>query len=58
MRKVSPRKHFFEGANTAGRLEPKVRASWTDFSRMYVGYWIEDGKDYLFSFELPKGSSG
>ena len=51
-----PQKHFFEGANTAGPLMPKVRARWTNLGRVYVGYWIEDGHDYVFSFEMPKDS--
>lgn len=52
-----PNKHFYEGANTAGQLMPKVRAKWTNFGRMYIGSWLEEGHDYLFSFELPKDIS-
>ncbi len=45
-------KHFFEGANSAGSSILKVRARWVGFGREYVGKWIEDGQEYLFSFEL------
>ena len=44
--------HFFAGTNSAGPLNPKVRARWTSLGRVYVGQWVEDGQEYLFSFEL------
>lgn len=47
-----PRRYFFEGLNSAGELMPKVQATWTILGQTYVGVWVEDGHEYLFSFEL------
>jgi len=49
--------HFFDGSNSAGPLMPKVRARWVDFGRSYVGLWIEDGHERLFSFQLPRSAN-
>jgi hypothetical protein len=49
--------NFFDGSNSAGSLMPKVRARWIDFGRTYVGQWIEDRHEYLFSFQLPRSSN-
>ncbi len=50
-----PSKHFFAGVNSAGQLMPQVQAKWVSLGRMYVGQWVEDGYEYLFSFELDRG---
>jgi hypothetical protein len=46
--------HYFAGINSAGPQTPKVRARWTSLGRVYVGQWIEEGQEYLFSFELSE----
>ncbi|MBI3407006.1 MAG: hypothetical protein HY040_01445 [Planctomycetes bacterium] len=45
-------KHWFEGINSA-HSNASVRAKWADLGGTCVGIWIEDGSEYLFSFE-PK----
>jgi len=30
-----------------------VRASWAEIGDGYAGRWIEDGYEYLFTFNLP-----
>lgn len=47
-----PVKYFLQGVNSAGVGAPKVRARWALLGRVYVGEWVEDGQEYLFSFEL------
>lgn len=45
------RENAFAGVNT-GRGRANVEAKWANVGGMYVGSWIEDGYEYLFSFEL------
>src|SRR5437868_5158709 len=45
--------HRFEGTTIVPGKSNPVEARWADVGRMYVGIWIEEGYDYLFSFELP-----
>lgn len=33
---------------------PPVQARWTDLGDFFVGLWVEDGYDFLFSFRLPR----
>src|SRR6266850_1505830 len=47
-----PEDYFFQGINSAGKAMPTVRAKWVKLGRIYVGLWIEGGREYLFSFEL------
>jgi hypothetical protein len=44
------RHHWFEGRNTA--TGGAVEAKWTLVDDTYVGTWLEDGYDYLFSFQI------
>jgi hypothetical protein len=46
--------NHFQGVNSAGRLMPKVRVKWVKLGKVFVGQWLEDGQEYLFSFELKK----
>jgi hypothetical protein len=51
------RKHFFEGTNTAHKaVVQNVKAKWAELDGIYVGLWVENGYDYLFSFYLPSES--
>lgn len=49
-------KHLFVGDNSAGQHMPRVQATWVKLNRRYVGDWVEDGYEYLFSFELTQES--
>jgi len=44
--------YYFKGRNSARGETPKVVAIWTKLGQSYIGEWIEDGVEYLFSFEL------
>ena len=43
-------KHWFEGKNTAAGNQ--VDAKWAEVDGTYVGVWVEETYEYLFSFEL------
>jgi hypothetical protein len=47
-------RHWFEAENTAHDRQYDVTAKWAEIDGTYVGTWIEDGWEYLFSFELGK----
>jgi len=47
-----PKGYYFQGVNSAGPRMPKVRVSWVKLGKVFVGQWLEDGQEYLFSFEL------
>jgi hypothetical protein len=47
-----PTDYYFKGRNSATGDVPKVLAMWTKLGQSYVGEWIEDGEEFLFSFEL------
>jgi hypothetical protein len=47
-----PSRHLFKGHNSAGGSMLEVIATWTILAQTYVGVWVEDGYEYLFSFEL------
>jgi hypothetical protein len=44
--------HWFEGQNSAHDRQYDVTASWANVGERYVGIWVEDGWEYLFSFRL------
>jgi hypothetical protein len=44
--------YYFQGVNSAGPRMPKVRVVWVKLGKVFVGQWLEDGQEYLFSFEL------
>ncbi len=49
--------HIYSGSNTLRREDAaKVNAKWTELGDIFVGVWIEQGLEYLFSFRLPKRS--
>lgn len=49
-----PVKYYFQGVNSAGQDMAKVLARWVKLGSGYVGRWVEDGQEYLFSFELTE----
>jgi hypothetical protein len=45
--------HHFEGKSVAPGRSLSTEAQWADVGNYrYVGVWIEDGEEYLFSFAL------
>jgi hypothetical protein len=49
--------HFFAGVDSLKNPIPvKVIARWALIGDEYIGRWIEDGVEYLFSFRLPRVS--
>lgn len=46
------RGHYYSGVNSAFGDVPRVNATWTELGGKYIGFWIEDGDEYLFSFRL------
>lgn len=51
-------KHFFAGVDSLKHEEHvHVVARWTLLGDVYVGIWIEEGVEYLFSFRVPRRPS-
>jgi hypothetical protein len=46
------RETWFEGKNSYPQRTYETAAKWALVGGTYVGIWIEDGFEYLFSFEL------
>jgi hypothetical protein len=44
----------FEGVSSVQGISNRTEARWADLGGLYVGQWIEDGYEFLFSFELPQ----
>jgi intein/homing endonuclease len=50
-------KHFFAGKDSlTHEISMKVIARWALIGDEYIGRWIEDGMEYLFSFRLSPAS--
>lgn len=47
-----PRESWFEGSNIVRDRDYDTEARWAFVGGTYVGLWIEDGYEYLFSFCL------
>jgi len=46
--------HYFAGIDSINReIDVDVKARWALLGDIYVGIWIEDGVEFLFSFRLP-----
>jgi hypothetical protein len=50
------RDHVYDAVESKppGGVEP-VRARWAQLGDVFVGLWIEEGEEWLFSFRLPRG---
>lgn len=47
---------FYAGQDElAHEYKVDVVARWAKLGDVFVGIWIEDGHEFLFSFRLPKG---
>lgn len=47
--------HVFAGRNTIRQEVPlRIEARWADLGDWFAGIWVEEGKDYLFRFHLPR----
>ena len=50
---------FYAGRDEMDEAEPRdVVARWSQLGDVWVGWWLEDGVEFLFSFRLPKEPSG
>lgn len=48
-------KDYFAGVDSlAHEVRVDVKARWALLGDIYVGIWVEDGAEYLFSFRLPR----
>jgi hypothetical protein len=48
--------YFFAGVDSlAHEVKVHVIARWALLGDVYVGIWIEEGREYLFMFRLPRG---
>lgn len=45
--------HCYQATNADPDAQSQVCATWTRLPDIYVGVWIEDGDEYMFSFRLP-----
>jgi len=45
---------FFHGRHEGLPDDDRVEAKWIRLDDIYIGTWVEEGKDYLFRFRLPK----
>ena len=45
---------YYKGGNTQGSGFNAVQARWASVGDLYIGEWVEEGEDYLFSFPLPE----
>lgn len=49
--------HFFAGVDSLEHEIPaKVIARWAPIGDEYIGRWIENNEEFLFSFRLPRAS--
>ncbi len=49
--------YFFAGVDSlAHEIKVHVVARWAPLGDVYVGIWVEEGWEYLFSFRVPKKS--
>ena len=50
-----PIKGFFAGQDEVAEPEPlNIVARWAELGDIWVGWWSEEGVEYLFSFRLPR----
>jgi hypothetical protein len=50
-----PFKGFFAGEDEVAENEPlNIVARWAELGDIWVGWWSEEGVEYLFSFRLPR----
>ena len=47
---------FYAGVNSAIENPCNVVARWAELGDVWVGWWKEEGTEYLFRFRLPKVS--
>jgi hypothetical protein len=50
------RGHVFAGENSHLERRYDVKAKWSDLGGIFVGEWLENNNQFLFSFVLPRNS--
>lgn len=48
-----PQRDFFCGQHTGLPGDVPVFAKWTRLDDTFIGTWVEEGIDYLFTFRIP-----
>ena len=46
--------NYFQGINSFQKPSRSIEAKWAKVGNSYVGTWLEEGVEFLFSFNLPK----
>lgn len=46
--------NYYQGRNSDQKMGRSVEAAWAKIDKTYVGTWVEDGIDYLFSFKISE----
>jgi len=49
---------FFSGRHEGEPTALRVTAKWIKLDDIFVGTWVEDGVDWLFTFRLPADAHG
>lgn len=48
---------YFKGVNSDHASAIQIEASWADLGGLYVGLWVENGEEFMFSFGLSTRQS-
>lgn len=51
--KGKPREGFWAGRHEGLPDDVRVEAKWTRLDDVFIGTWVEEGIDYVFTFRLP-----
>jgi len=54
--KGKTRDGFYEGDHEGMSGDIPVHAKWTRLDRIWIGTWLEDGYESLFTFRLPSAA--
>lgn len=46
-------RNFFHGHHKGMPDDERVEAKWIRLDEIYIGTWLEQGIEYLFTFSLP-----
>jgi hypothetical protein len=46
-------RHYFQGRHEGLPDDVPVQAKWIRLDDIFIGTWVEAGRDYLFTFRIP-----
>lgn len=49
-----PRQGFWAGGHQGLPDDVPIQAKWTRLDDIFIGTWLEEGIDYVFTFHLPQ----